>query len=175
MNLGVIRRIKPHLTRPALLSLYHSLIESNIRYCITVWKHGNLSVCNEIQNVCNKYLQLLTKSKLSCETRNTLMQDFNILNVNKLYDIELSIIMFKFHHGLLPDCFNNFFASTSSIHNIGIRNQNCYFIPFFKKTTSQQSLKFVGAKAWNLLPNMIKMIPNKSRFLKKLKKYKSNN
>ena len=58
-SLGVIRRIKPNLNRAALITLYHSLIEIHIRYCIPIWKHGNTALSKQIQYISTKYLKLL--------------------------------------------------------------------------------------------------------------------
>ena len=40
-SLYAVMRVKPFLTQEALLTLFHSLILSHIRYCITTWCYGH--------------------------------------------------------------------------------------------------------------------------------------
>ena len=53
-TLGAVIRVKPYLSKRSLIPIYHSLVISRIRYCIHIWNHGNLTVLNELQGICNK-------------------------------------------------------------------------------------------------------------------------
>ena len=57
-TLGAVIRVKPFLNKNALLVIYHSLMLSHIRYCITNWFHGNLAIVSQLQNICNKFIRL---------------------------------------------------------------------------------------------------------------------
>ena len=39
-----------------LVQLYHSLIESHLRYGIIVWNHGNITIVKKMQQLCNKFI-----------------------------------------------------------------------------------------------------------------------
>ena len=45
---GMAVRIKPYRSREALLLLYHTLIESHLRYCMFNWCFGNKIASKEI-------------------------------------------------------------------------------------------------------------------------------
>ena len=49
-------RVKPFLTQEALLTLFHSLILSHLRYCITTWCSVLL---NKLQKICNKFINVI--------------------------------------------------------------------------------------------------------------------
>ena len=58
-SLGSIMRVKPCLTTKAMLILYNSLLLSHLRYCITSWCFGNRTKINQIQFICNKFIQAM--------------------------------------------------------------------------------------------------------------------
>ena len=64
-NFGAIRKISCFLTRKALIQLYHSMIMSHIRYGITVWHHGQISLRKKIQACANLVSELSKKSFLT--------------------------------------------------------------------------------------------------------------
>ena len=47
-TLGAVIRVKPYLSKRSLISIYHSLVISRIRYCINIWNHDNLTVLNPV-------------------------------------------------------------------------------------------------------------------------------
>ena len=51
-------KIGPYLSKNALLIIYHSLIMSQIRYCITNWCFRNITWTKKLQKICNKFLKL---------------------------------------------------------------------------------------------------------------------
>ena len=49
LALYAVMRVKPFLTQEALLTLFHSLILSHIRYCMTTWCYGHSVLLNKLQ------------------------------------------------------------------------------------------------------------------------------
>ena len=47
-TLGAVIRVKSYLNKQSLLSIYHSLVLSRIRYCIINWNHGNSTIVNQL-------------------------------------------------------------------------------------------------------------------------------
>ena len=58
-SLYTVMRVKPFLTQEALLTLFHSLILSHIRYCITTWCYGHSVLLNKLQKICNKFFNMI--------------------------------------------------------------------------------------------------------------------
>ena len=56
---GTAVRIKPYLSHEALLLLYHTLIESHLRYCMVNWCFGNKTLVMKLQAICNKFIRLV--------------------------------------------------------------------------------------------------------------------
>ena len=57
--LGAVLRVKPYLNKDTMLTLYHSLFISDIRYCITNWCFGNKTVINQLLCICNEFIQMI--------------------------------------------------------------------------------------------------------------------
>ena len=70
---------------------------------------------------------------------------------------------------MLPNCFNNFFQLNSEIHSRQTKQSNNLHLPLLKKSTCKQSIKLVGVKIWNEIPNEIKQSKNLAQFTKRLK------
>ena len=70
---------------------------------------------------------------------------------------------------MLPDCLNNFFQLNSEIHSRQTRQSNNLHLPLFKNSTCKQSIKLVGVKLWNEIPNENKQSKNLAQFKKRLK------
>ena len=54
--LGAVMRIRSYLSSKAMLSLYHSLLLSHVRYCISDWCFGNETRIQQLQRICNKFI-----------------------------------------------------------------------------------------------------------------------
>ena len=54
--LCAVMRVRSYLSSKAMLSLYHSLLISHVRYCITNWCFGNESKIQQLQRICNKFI-----------------------------------------------------------------------------------------------------------------------
>ena len=73
-------RVKPFLTQEALLTLFHSLIMSHIRYCITTWCYGHSVLLNKLQKICDKFISMIICSNPAKKRNKELTKD-NILNI----------------------------------------------------------------------------------------------
>ena len=77
--------------------------------------------------------------------------------------------MYKSFHKQLPSAFNNIFQrKTSTV----ITRSNSQIIPIScKNTVTKQSIRYIGQKFWNELPEKIKLCKSLSTFVKKSKAF----
>ena len=109
-TLGAVIRVKPFFSKNALLVIYHSLMLSHIRYCITKWFHGNLAIVSQLQNICNKFIRL--SFSLACEHDILpFMRRHNLLTIKDIFKDDAAVIMHKYHPGALPSAFDDMFRS----------------------------------------------------------------
>ena len=78
------------------------------------------------------------------------------LKLLKLSDIYLNnvLIMFKFHHQLLPKAFDNYFQSVSTIHryNTRLASRSSYYAEPIKTNFGRFSFNSLPFYGWNLAP-----------------------
>ena len=84
-SLYAVMGVKPSLTQKALLTLFHSLILSHIRYCITTWCYGHSVLLNKLQKICKKFINMIICSNPAKKRNKEITKD-NILNIQQLYN-----------------------------------------------------------------------------------------
>ena len=92
--LGAVMRIRSHLSSKAMLSLYHSLLLSHVRYCISNWCFGNEIRIHQLQRICNKLIRLVVGLKRR-ESVKKVMKQNGLLTIQQIYQVEIAILMYK--------------------------------------------------------------------------------
>ena len=106
-SLYCVMRIKSYLNKESLLTLFHSLILSHIRYCITTWCFGHNVLLNKLQKICNKFMKMIFISKSIILFQNLLriqkkQKLTNIMyNIQQFYKLNIAIFMYKFLNNCL--------------------------------------------------------------------------
>ena len=160
-----VMKVKRFLTQEALLTLFHSLILSHIRYCITTWCYGHFVLLNELLKICNKFINMIIYTNRK-KTQQRITKH-NILAIQQLYKLNVSICMYKSFHKQLPSAFNNIFQRKTFTVNT---RSNSQIIPIScKNTVTKQSIRYIGPKIWSELPEKIKLCKSLSTFVKKSK------
>ena len=153
-NLGACRKIKSQLGKSAILSLYHSMMESHVRTGIISWCHGNITLKNSIQRSCENFLKFISPTS---DVRNV-AAIHNVLSVDQLLFQEIGMAMFKIHNGSFPRCFNDFFTETT--HQMSTRSNRSYNCDRPRIQLTKQSLNYKGTLVWNKIPRSVKYIKN---------------
>ena len=167
--LGIIYKHRDCLNISCLLSIkhiFHSLTSTHLNYCITTWCNTNFSKITEIQRLYNKTLWLIFH-RHPCDNIDDIYKKYAMLKVSDKFKFAICCFVYKFHHRLLPDCFNNFFQRSSEVYSRQTRQSSNLHLPLFKKSICKQSIKFVGFKLWNEILNEIKRSKNLTQFKKK--------
>ena len=121
-----------YLNKTNLLNVYYSLIVSHLRYGITVWNHGNQTIVQKLQRICNKFITYIQKNKH--------IDSLNLLSINDIFTLETCAFMLKLNRNQLPEIFNPLFQFNEIVHPISTQNKNAYHYPFYSKSATQQSI-----------------------------------
>ena len=165
----VINKVKQYLDKSSLLTLYHSLINSYVQYCVISWCHGNASMIQKLQKVSTKAINLInTKQKNSND-----FQQHNLLTVQQSKQLEIAKFMHKYFNKSLPLAFSNIFDSNFLSENATLRtrSKSKLYPQYCRIKLTQQTLKFRGPMLWNKLPVALKDIKSLPRFIKCIKEY----
>ena len=145
---GLIRKSRHILKKDSLITLYYTFLYPYMTYCIQVW--GGTYTNSLLPVIKTQKTAIRNIFGLSKYTESTpLFKDLNLLKFHEVYCYVLNIFMFKHLTGKLPNVFQNFFVTNSSVHPYDTRHKNQYRIPIYHTTAGQMTFKYQAVKYWN--------------------------
>ena len=153
-SIGILYKLKYVLPKDALLQLYHCLVHLYFIYGLTVWGNTFPTYISELHRLQNKAI-IIVSGSTSNEIATPLYKDFKILPLLLLL-LHFSIAKFVYTNNRLPLPlqFDNYFTLTKRVHSRNTRfsSNNQLIIPLFETQRTQKSIKYIGAKLWNSIP-----------------------
>ena len=163
------------LSTHALRVLYFAQIHSILTYGIVLWgsllSQANLNKLQRIQNACVKTID--NKKSVNNEQR---YKTYNILNVRKTIQLELSKLWHKHQMNLLPAKLTETMSldqndqSLQKVHKYNTRNKTLSNRPLAKNWAYEHSFLVKGLRTYSNLPPETVQIENYNRFCKQVKK-----
>ena len=168
-SIGIISKIKYYVPDRAILLLHLASFHSHITYGLIIWYSTYKTYSSKISKLQNRIIKIITKSNPR-EKVLSLFKKHGILTLDDLFTYEMAALMFKYLSNNVPYNLSQYFTLTSDIHTLTTRScsSDTYYLPRFKTNKLQHSIKFIGVKVWNKIPNAIKNC-SLNVFLKKLK------
>ena len=154
--IGIIIKARKVLNETTLLSLYNSLILPYVSYCIHVWGKAYDTHLKHVLVLQNKAVRIIAGVPPRTSADN-LYLELDILPVKKIFVHAISIFMYKYVNGMLPELFLDMFTPVSEIHNYDTRqaiNKNL-FVSFKSTSRGQQSITYIGPHVWNFILSKI--------------------
>ena len=96
-------KIDGFLPSKALINIYHSLVESKLCYCNTVWGNCNLSLKSKLQYFQNRAVRIVSKNYSS--PIEEVFTNLKLLNVQQLIDFDTVTLIYKSRYNLTPSMF----------------------------------------------------------------------
>ena len=103
---SIVYKIRNHLSQRILLLLYNSMIKSLLQYCIMTWCNGKKTIITKLQSSVNKFIRLIFKLNYR-DCVKTLMQQYSLLTIHQLEELETASFMHKYLHDDVPVTFRN--------------------------------------------------------------------
>ena len=117
-------------------------------YCIQVWG----SVCSSTLDKLIKLQKRIVRMIYGVPRKtpsSPLFKALNILRFNELYQYNLGMLMYKFHHSLLPNTISGLFITNRDIHNHFTRQSHLLHPPKVSSVLGKQSFKYNASLLWN--------------------------
>ena len=142
-----------------LTNLYYALIYPFLIYGIVIWGNTYPSNIQPLFILQKRSIRIITFSKFD-DHSSPLFEQTNKLKLTDLITFHVSLFMFKFHNRLLPAVFDNFFISTSKVHNYNTRlsSQLACSLSRVRTNYGKFNIKFSGSKVWNSLSSDLKLL-----------------
>ena len=106
----------------------------------------------------NRLIKIMTKSNYRKTKLSRIYARLSVLQLDKIYQLEMIKFVYKFKINVLPECFTNYYNRNSSVYSYSTRSvkNDIYHAIRVNKTKTQQSIEISGVKMWNDLPSEIK-------------------
>ena len=170
-SIGIMSKLKPYVPMNVLKCVYFAFVHSHLQYGQLIWSATYKTHLSKLQRMQNKAVKIASGSGWS-EKAEPYYLNLNVLKLHELKQFQICKFMFQFTHKQLPTKFNDYFQEISlvSVRETGNSNKfKQYYMPRYKTSRLQNSIKFSGVKAWNKLTNELKQA-SFYHFQKELKK-----
>ena len=151
-NTAICSKIKNQLNPKAFVDLYHTMIECHIRYGITSWCFGNMTIKNSLQRSCNRFLKMALKCPDHLLSEK--MKEYKILSIDQIFLLEIGLAMFKLYNNSFPTALTNLFTPTTTA--MATRSRSRYTLSAPRIQLTKQSFNYKGPTIWNKIPDEIK-------------------
>ena len=153
-GLGILYKGRRLLNETSLLQLYNSFMYPYINYCICVWGNTCMTYLSPLVILQKKAVRMISGAKRLDHT-DSLFKELRIIRITEVFAYSIQLVIFKFHHGLLPDIFRHFFTFNSSIHNYNTRQVECMHVPLMKSKQATLTVRSVGVRSYNHFNGLI--------------------
>ena len=93
------------------------IVHSQVRYAITSWGSSCFSTLNTLNIIHYKLLRILTFIKFNSDVCK-LYRDTKILNIDRIFKLEISKVMYKIKFRLVPKQFTELFTKLKTFNRI---------------------------------------------------------
>ena len=163
-------KVAGFLPSKALLNIYHSLVESKLRHCNTVWGNCNLSLENKLQNLKNRAVRIVSKDYSS--PIEEVFTNLELLNVQQLIDFDTATTIYKSQYNLTSRYISDMFVPSSIVHGHNARHSvNGLFVPLCKSTYGSRCFAQIGSRLWNNLPDDVQTAKSVDTFKSGFRNY----
>ncbi len=147
--------------------LYFSLVHSNIIQGIEIYGNTLPTYLNTLEKINNKILRILQWKKIREIHTIELYKAYNTIPITLLFKLHILkfVHTYYFNKHLLPRVFQNYFITNSAIHTHITRGIMNYHKSRVHSSTGSKMIKLIGTSLWNTIPNDVKCIPSRVKFL----------
>ena len=91
-------------------------------YCVEIWGNAKESYLNPLIKLQKRSVRIITHSHYRSHTE-PLFSKLDILPFGTLVQYRISLTMFKFHHGQVPDSISSIFQLNSDVHSYNTKRK----------------------------------------------------
>ena len=150
------------------ITFCHSLIESRLRYCNTVWGNCSSDLKIQLQWLPDRAARIITKSN----DADNLLAQLGFLNVQQLIHFDTTVMVHNTLHNTAPSYFFGMSREVKTVHSHNTRGSRHGLFPTHQNLrTGLPSFSHYGCSAWNRIDRGVQEITNIDYFKKNLKKF----
>ena len=161
----MIAKIRQFIPSSILRNIYYAFIHSHINYAILNWGSVAPSNLEPVRVSMRKAVHLMAFQQRDAQSE-PLFQQFNILNFDDSYRLEVAKFMHDISHNKLQQSFQIMFSSVKERHSRVTRKatDNNFSLPLVYTNYGKRFITFFGVKTWNNIPKDIRSLDPKYAF-----------
>lgn len=165
-GIRILLKARYYFSKTTMLTLYYSFIHSHINYCITAWGNTYPTHIAPLHHLQNQAIRILSFSSFYYSASD-MLQNHNLLPINKLVKYNLAVMLFKVINGPPPV---NIFSEVPLVNLNCTRfaANNNFLLPLIHTNYGKQSGYFAALSTWNSLPLDVKRSSSLGLFKKTL-------
>ena len=169
-KLHALTRISRYIDQNKLKLLMRAFVTSQFSFCPLVWMFHSRTLNNKIDKLHERALRVVYKNQNL--TFEELLEKDNSVTIHQRNLQNLAIEMYKIKHKLSPKPMQELFDQTVHLYNL--RNK-----PQWKSNSVRtvgygvETISFMGAKIWEMIPDNIKLSSSLPVFKHKIKLWKT--
>lgn len=160
-QINALKRMKHYLDKECKMTIYNSYINNNFNYCSVIWMFTNKCNFDKLEKTNKRALRFATnKESLSYEA---ICAEEKQLSVYRKCVKTAASMMYKARKGTAPAYVCELFTLQESEYDM--RDNDKVILPRYNTVSyGKNSMKYFGAKLWNIIPASIKSSPSLSTF-----------
>ena len=155
-GVGILNKCKKYLNESTLLTLYYSFVYPYFNYCNCIWGNTYQSYLEPLVKLQKRAVRIISSAERRAHTE-PLFKKLKILNLSKLFIYCTQLFMFKYHHGLVPEIFQNFFVHNNTIHSYMTRQSNHMHSFGAHSAQMHRRLRMIGVNFYNYFYGKLNM------------------
>ena len=150
-SMFLLNRAKHVLNYDALLTLYNCIVLPYLTYCCELWGSTYKSRLRSTIILQKKIIRIIHGAKYRDHT-SVFFYESKLLKLNELISLNVSIIMYKAYHHMLPLNLQALFSKKAyEADKMATRQINKFNLPLCRTTLKQMCITVQGVKLWNSL------------------------
>ena len=163
-KLHALMRIKKFLTEDKLKLIIKTFIESQFNYCPLIWMCHSREINRKINKLHERALKVVYKH--NDLTFKQLLEKDKSFTIHERNLQKLAVEMYKVKHNLCPKPIQDLFTPA-------IRGNHDWVLPKVRtENNGKETIRYMGPKTWELVPEEIKKSKSLSSFKKNIKEWK---
>ena len=168
-SIGIIKKARQVLAKDTLLTLYYSFVYPYLNYCVHIWGSSCDAVLKKILLLQKKAVRIICGVNRLTHSE-PLFNSLSVLTITKLYKYNIGLLMYKYHHGLLPQILD-MFQRNMDVHQYNTRLAIQLHVPIFRTELGKRSFHYQAVKIWNEIYSLLAVDIKIGTFKRKLKSF----